>query len=305
MRSGSGGPERMSEPDREIEERLRRAVEAYHEAALLYAAVKLGLAEKMGASAWTPDRLAALLGLSAPHLARFLRGLCLIGICEERSGGRFALTSFGRSLTQGSQLAAKVQIVVEQYWRPWAELTSTLQSERPAFEQVFGASVFDWRRDHPEQSALFASYLANATRAESATILAALDVSETDRVVEIGGADAGSAAIPPDADLYLLQGVLRNYHGAAAAAILKRCREAMHDGARLVIAERLLPDRAEDDPAAIMLDLHMMTITGGRARSLAELQSLLSAAGFVVTRTVATHSGLTAIESVTAQPSHR
>ena len=47
----------------------------------------------------------------------------------------------------------------------------------------------------------------------------------------------------------------------------------MPDGARLVIVERLLPERATDDPAAIMLDLHMMTITGGRARSLAEFAS--------------------------------
>ena len=37
-----------------------------------------------------------------------------------------------------------------------------------------------------------------------------------------------------------------------------------------------MPERAADDPAAIMLDLHMMTITGGRARSLAEFEALLA-----------------------------
>ena len=50
----------------------------------------------------------------------------------------------------------------------------------------------------------------------------------------------------------------------------------MPEGAKLAIIERLLPARAADDPAAIMLDLHMMTITGGRARSFAEFRTLLS-----------------------------
>ena len=281
-----------------VEDRLNRAIEAYHEPALLYAAAKLGLAETMGAASWTADDLAQTLGLSAPHLARFLRGLCIIGICEERAGSSFALTVFGQSLTPDSRLAQKVQIVVEQYWQPWAHLAKTLQHGTPAFAQVFGATVVDWRRDHPEQGAMFVSYLAKATQTETAAILAALDVSKTDRVVEIGAADV-SAALPPDADLYLLNGVLQNCDDAGALAILRNCRAAMRDGARLVIVERLLPERAADDAAAIMLDLHLMTIYGGRARTLAELEDLLSAARLVLSRTTATRSGLAVVECLT------
>jgi O-methyltransferase domain len=282
-----------------VENRLNRAIEAYHEAALLYAAAKLGLAETMGAASWRPEDLAQALGLSAPHVARFLRGLCLIGVCEEQNGGSFSLTPSGQSLTPDSRLAQKVQIVVEQYWQPWANLVSTMQTGAPAFAQVFGASVFDWRRDHPEQDALFASYLAEATQAETAAILAALNVSENDKVVEIDSASALRTATPSDADLYLLTGVFQNYDDAGALTILRNCRAAMRDGARLVIVERLLPARAEDDPAAIMLDLHMMTITGGRARTLAEIEDLLSAARLVLSRTTATRSGLAVVECLT------
>ena len=283
-----------------VEDRLSRAVEAYHEAALLYAAAKLGLAETMGAASWTADDLAQTLGLSAPHLARFLRGLCIIGICQERPDGSFALTAFGQSLTPDSRLAQKVQIVVEQYWQPWAHLAKTLQDGTPAFEQVFGATVVDWRRDHPEQGAMFVSYLDKATHTETAAILVALDLSETDKIVDIGGADDGLLAdIPPHADLYLLPAALQNYDDAGALAILRNCRAAMRDGTRLVIVERLLPERAADDAAAIMLDLHLMTIYGGRARTLAELEDLLSAARLVLSRTTATRSGLAVVECLT------
>ena len=55
-------------PEKHDEDRLRSAIEAYHASALAYAAVKLGLPEKMGARPWTAEALAAELGLSPPHL---------------------------------------------------------------------------------------------------------------------------------------------------------------------------------------------------------------------------------------------
>jgi O-methyltransferase domain len=284
----------MSGADRDIEERLVRAIEAYHEAALLYAAVKLGLPETMGGASWMAGDLARALGLSAPHLHRFLRGLCIIGLCEEQADGSFALTPFGKSLTSNSRLAAKVQIVVEQYWQPWAKLAATLQDGKPAFEQVFGMRVSAWRGKHAEQGALFASYLAKETQADSEAILAALDVPETDKVVEIAGTDVTVLAeIPPNADLYLLKNVLQTYDDEDARTVLRNCRAAMPDGARLAVVERLLPERATDDPASVILDLHMMTIAGGRVRTLAEFEALLSVAGLKLSNVIAAGSGLT------------
>ena len=336
----------MTENEQEaFEERLRRQIEAYHESALLYAAVKLGLPDRMGTRPWTPGQLAEELSLSPSHLLRFLRGLCTIGMCEELKDGTFALTLLGQSLASGSpsRLAEKVQIVVEQYWRPWANLISTLETGRPAFEQVFGTTVFDWRRAHAEHGALFDSYLAMETLAQAGPIIEALDLSGAGTVADIGGGYGGLlaailqahphlagilfdrphtiaaassflqfqgvaervtlvggdllAGIPLQADLYLLKGVLQLWDDADAAAILKNCRTAMPDGARLVIIERLLPERATDDPAAIMLDLHMMAITGGRARTHAQFAALLSEAGLTLSKVTSGRSGLTIITS--------
>jgi hypothetical protein len=72
----------------------------------------------------------------------------------------------------------------------------------------------------------------------------------------------------------------------------------MPAGSRLIVIERLLPERATDDPAAIMLDLHMMAIAGGRARSLAEFEALLAETGLALTKVTATRSGLAIIEAV-------
>jgi hypothetical protein len=327
-----------------FEDRLRKQIEAYHEAALVYAAVKLGLPDRLAAGPATGAELGEALGLSTPHLSRFLRGLCGIGICEELPDGAFALTLGGHALMSGSpsRLAEKVQIVVGQYWWPWANVVSNLKTGKPAFEQSFGMRVSDWRAKHAEQGALFDSYLAKETLAQAAPIVTALDLSGTTCLADIGGGyggllaalliahpdieailfdrpqtieaakpflqslgvaarvtfEAGDflAAIPVQADLYLLKGVLQQWDDAEALAILRNCRAAMPDGAKLAIIERLLPARAVDDPAAIMLDLHMMTITGGRARSLAEFTKLLSETGFALSKVTRTSAGLSILE---------
>ncbi len=108
------------------------------------------------------------------------------------------------------------------------------------------------------------------------------------------------AVIPIEADLYLLKDVLQQWPDQAALAILTNCRNAMSGGARLAIIERLMPERASDDPSAVMVDLHMMTITGGRARSLAAFEALLAQAGLKLTKVTPTRLGLAIVEAVRA-----
>ena len=119
-----------------------------------------------------------------------------------------------------------------------------------------------------------------------------------ERVTLVGGDFL--AEVPVEADLYLLKAVLQHWDDAAVRAILESCREAMKPQARLVIIESLLPKHAIDAPGAVMADLHMMVINGGRVRSLEQFAALLSQAGLSVSRAVATSSGLTLIEAIPA-----
>jgi hypothetical protein len=329
----------------DFEARIRRQIEAYHEAALIYAAVKLRLPERLEDQPRTADDLAEKLGLSAPHLRRLLRGLVAVGICAELPEGTFVLTEAGLSLKAGasSRLAEKATIVVEQYWRPWAELVTSLETGRPAFEQTFGRDMRDWRRANAEQGALFAAYLAQETHARAKAIVDALDLSGVTVVAEIDGSHGGLLAavleahpqvsgvlldephalsavapflqslgladrvhlvggdaleaIPVTADLYLLKGVPQNFDDERAAAILRNCRAAMRGAARLAVIEHLLPAHASENASAILLDLHMMAITGGRLRNSAEIEALLAEAGFARVKATPLTSGLTLFEA--------
>jgi hypothetical protein len=70
--------------------------------------------------------------------------------------------------------------------------------------------------------------------------------------------------------------------------------------AELVIIEWLLPEHALDDAGAVMIDLHMMVINGGRVRTLQELERLLAEANFALSEVHATSSGLSVIEAAPA-----
>jgi SAM-dependent methyltransferase len=341
-------PAGMSSAEQDAEERLRAQIEAYHAAALAYAAVKLGLPEKMVERPWSAEDLALALKVSAPHLARLLRGLVTQGICEALPDGTFALGPLGRSLRAGSpsRLGDKIAIVVEQYWLPWADLLHTVRSGEPGFEHVFGTDVWAWRNENFKGGDTFAAYLAGETFAAAGPIVAALDLSGVRTVADIGGGHGGLLAailtarpemhgvlfdlpetiigakkflksrgvekrvtlvggdflaeIPVEADLNLLKSVLQHWDDAAARAILESCREAMPPQAKLVVIERLLPERGADDPAAAMLDLHMMVITGGKVRTENEVRRLLAEAGLALSRATPTSTGLTMIEAIPA-----
>ena len=82
----------------------------------------------------------------------------------------------------------------------------------------------------------------------------------------------------PEADIYLLKNVLHDWNDEEAVRILKRCRQAMKRGGRVVVIETLLGEMGDPGIAPLM-DLNMMVLLTGRERSLAEFSGLLADAG--------------------------
>ena len=98
------------------------------------------------------------------------------------------------------------------------------------------------------------------------------------------------ASVPAGADAYLLSRVIHDWGDEDAVRILATCRAAMPAGARLLLVEAVLPERASGAPEAIRMDLHMLVLFGARERTEAEYAALLAAAGLELRRVVATAS---------------
>ena len=107
------------------------------------------------------------------------------------------------------------------------------------------------------------------------------------------------AEVPADGDLYLVARILHDWDDTAALRILGRCRAAMRSGARLLVVDALLPERAHESPGAIRMDLHMLVLFGSAERTAGQLTALLDQAGFSVRQILATASpvGLAVVEA--------
>ena len=103
--------------------------------------------------------------------------------------------------------------------------------------------------------------------------------------------------VPAGGDVYILSSVLHNWDDERAIEILRTCRRAMRDAARLLIVELVIPPGNTPGDGK-MLDLQMMVLfTGGKERTPAEYRALLEAGGFRQTRITPTPQQMSLIEA--------
>jgi hypothetical protein len=197
-------------------------------------------------------------------------------------------------------------------------------------------------RDDPSQAAVFAEAMAGKAQADIADVLDAYDFSEFSTIADIGGGRghlltailraapgargvlfdlpdvvatvAGTAAermqvqggdffadVLPAADAYLLMEVIHDWPDEQALAILRAVRRGCVDGATVLVLEHIAPDEGVDRFSAT-LDVLMLTVTGGRERSAAELGELLALAGFSPRRVQPTAGPIAIVEAVARPP---
>src|SRR4029077_17098630 len=83
----------------------------------------------------------------------------------------------------------------------------------------------------------------------------------------------------PGCDAYLMMDIIHDWTDEDWTKILQNLRRAARPGAKLLLIEAIIPD----DPGPGMaktLDIHMLTLAGGRQRTQHEFAALLAEAGF-------------------------
>lgn len=85
-------------------------------------------------------------------------------------------------------------------------------------------------------------------------------------------------SIPTGADLYLLKWILHDFDDAQCVTILKCLADAMANSGRLIIIERLLPNRISSETGLVQGDLNMLCLSGGAERTLDQYRNLCNQA---------------------------
>jgi hypothetical protein len=111
-------------------------------------------------------------------------------------------------------------------------------------------------------------------------------------------------SVPGGGDAYLLKSIIHDWDDNHCQLILANIRRAMAAAGKLLIVERIMPERLQAttaDRSIVRSDLNMLVGPGGHERTEAEFRALLGSTGFQLTRILPL--GLTAnlLEAAPAQ----
>jgi O-methyltransferase domain/Dimerisation domain len=173
-----------------VTEELGRLVSGFHVTQAIHAAVELDLPDLIADGERTSDDLAQASGADPATLYRLLRALASLGVLHEAEGRRFSLTPLGqplRSDVPGSMRGWARLVGREYVWRSWGNLANAVRSGENSFRALYGADVFEWRAEHPEESAIFDEAMRALTAPQMDAVLAAYDFGRFGTIVDVGG----------------------------------------------------------------------------------------------------------------------
>lgn len=154
-------------------------------------AVKLGVADLMGAGPQPFEELARATQTHAPALRRVLRLLASVGVFEEDAGGRFALTPRGdllREKAPGSMKDAIALFAGVGIQDSWRELEYCVRTGEPAFKKDDpDRDAFTEMEKDPEAAATFDRAMAAFTSQTAQVVAALYDFSRFGTLMDVGG----------------------------------------------------------------------------------------------------------------------
>jgi hypothetical protein len=177
---------------------LMQIINWYQVSQALYVATTLGVADQLEDGPKRYDVVARTCGAHPASLYRLLRALAAVGVFHETGSKEFSLTPLGACLTSdapGPRRNYARWIGTPGQWKSWGNLLHCIKTRESASEDTHGTDAWTYRKQHPEEQAIFNDAMTANSRSESQAVLEAYDFSRFKCVVDIGG---GQGLLPKE-----------------------------------------------------------------------------------------------------------
>lgn len=247
----------------------------------IHVVATLGVADLLAAGPQEVGALAARLSCDRDVLGRLLRYLASAEVFQAVDGG-YALTPTSRLLCsdEPGSLREELSIAADDraVWWSTGELMHSVKTGSPAYDHVFGASLWDAMRTNRAASAGFQKAMTEQAAGIVEDLLQCYSWSDVRTVGDIGGG-VGTAMIRLLRARPELRGILIDLPGVAAeaetalkeAGVADRCRVAAGDmfegipaGADRYLLLRILHDWPDEDALRILRRCREACAEGGR-----------------------------------------
>lgn len=162
------------------------------------AAAQLNLADLLKEGPKSLSELAEAAGIPSHSLARLLRVLVELEIFTELEPEVFAQSELSALLRSDLPFSMRQLALMhgdEWQWRPWEAFLYSLQTEKPAFDSLYGMSLWQYfQQENPASGQLFHSAMTSFARQDNLAIAAAYDFSAFQSLIDIGGGEGSLLA---------------------------------------------------------------------------------------------------------------
>ena len=226
-------------------------------------------------------------------------------------------------------------------WDAYRELEYSVKTGRRAMEKTLPEGIWSYLGQHPEANSIFNATMLAKAQGRIPAIVECGNFSRFKMIGDIGGgrghllraileaapatkgilfdlphvvneaADLASSRLTlqgsdffkdtlPKCDAYILMEIIHDWPDKEAVTILRAVRQAAPPGATLFMIEAIVPEGPEPDWSK-MLDVHMLTLLGGKQRTLKEYEALLRQADFEFKEEIDTGTGISIIKALARQ----
>ena len=151
---------------------------------------RLGIADLLAGGQREVAELARATGTHEDSLFRVLRALASDGLLERPAERVFGLNDILaplRSDHPSSLLHTVIQITAPWSQRTWEGLGQSVRDGHPAFERIFGKTLWAFFEDQPEEGRHFHASMTELSRLDKRPIAAAYNFSPHRRILDLGG----------------------------------------------------------------------------------------------------------------------
>lgn len=215
-------------------EPLQIASASYFSAALM-AAARLGVADLLHQGPRSADELAEATGAHAPALRSVLRLLATAGIFRQLDDGSFENTKDSEPLRTDHPRSVRHFCILagSEYYRSFGEIMHTVRTGEPAFQHVYGSSIYEYMDRNPEAGAVYDRAMEDLARPVGDAVAGTVDFGGVRSVVDVGG---GSGAL-----LKKILGAHAGLHGVCfdREDVCLRARRQLAEGEGAGLRDRL------------------------------------------------------------------
>ncbi|MGA8764694.1 MAG: methyltransferase [Candidatus Sulfotelmatobacter sp.] len=233
-----------------------------HVAGAVSCLAELGIPDLLEAGPKSAEELAGQTGTNPQALYRLMRATACVGVLAEGPEGTFSETPMSavpRSNAKPSLRALAIMGGREWHGRGWSRLEYCVRTGKQALDQVYGAHIFEYLRQNPEEAQIFHDTMTALSMIDGPAVAAAYSFDGIHSVVDVGGGHglllATILARNPHlkGTLYEVPHVVEGCRNGPLTPVMERCTLASGDmfssvpaGADAYIMKHIIHDWPDD-----------------------------------------------------------